>query len=404
MTRVAQSPTCKRDFVHRVFLLFIWLFPSLSLLTLNPHRSNQSGLIPTEIIPSVKASKLSTRQVSAEFDRLLHDGAEFSSSGKAARRPSVLVKRGLKPKHKIELFDTVFYLTNVLQIPELRFFVGYVCQVLNGNPIIFPRIIYKDLSLAWRSASHFTIIDGSIWVGKGDVRIDQEDGFEKLETIEATTDLPVEMQTAVESLLGKTSRAANGSGILELVLRKGPADRVEPYTDFTKPRQRAQANTANLINRGRSVARFKRPGDPRSLTIIKGFEPDFENGIVERGKSRSKLYGGRLLRYRIISTNRKIQYYFVSGARHTWVYPAQSTTTDLSPFGVRTIDVVADDDLFIPGYEYHHFEETNTGQELYSQIPAGYAGEVCPADDAKADASPWLDQLPIIKAFRDLVR
>jgi hypothetical protein len=59
--------------------------------------------------------------------------------------------------------------------------------------------------------------------------------------------------------------------------------------------------------------------------------------------------------------------------------------------------VHADDDLFIPGYEYHHLEENG---ELYSQIPTGYVGETCPFDDAKADASPWLNELPIIKLFK----
>jgi len=83
------------------------------------------------------------------------------------------------------------------------------------------------------------------------------------------------------------------------------------------------------------------------------------------------------------------------------IIPPQATTTELSSYGVRTIDVVADDDLFIPGYEYHHYEENEFGeQELFSQIPPGFAGEVCELDDAKADASPWLDKIPIIQKFR----
>ena len=121
---------------------------------------------------------------------------------------------------------------------------------------------------------------------------------------------------------------------------------------------------------------------------------------MERAISRSKLYGGKLKRFRILSVNRRIQYYFVAGRRHSWIIPPQATTTELSSYGVRTIDVIADDDLFIPGYEYHHEEETPHGVEWYSQIPAGYAGEVCPVDDAKADASPWLDRIPVIQEFR----
>ena len=83
-----------------------------------------------------------------------------------------------------------------------------------------------------------------------------------------------------------------------------------------------------------------------------------------------------------------------------WILPPQALTTQLSSYGVRTIDVQADDDLFVPGWEYHHYEETENGLELYSQIPTGFAGEICPVDDAKADAGPWLDQIPLIQQFR----
>ena len=107
--------------------------------------------------------------------------------------------------------------------------------------------------------------------------------------------------------------------------------------------------------------------------------------------------------FRILSSNRKVQYYFIAGPKHAWIIPPQALTTELSSYGVRTISVVADDDLFIPGYEYHHYEETNNGVELYSQIPKGFAGEICPVDDAKADASPWLNQIPVIREFRRVV-
>ena len=62
--------------------------------------------------------------------------------------------------------------------------------------------------------------------------------------------------------------------------------------------------------------------------------------------------------------------------------------------------MIADDDLFIPGYEYHYIEENGGEPELYSQIPPGFAGAACAHDDAKADASPWLDQIPVIRRFR----
>jgi hypothetical protein len=67
---------------------------------------------------------------------------------------------------------------------------------------------------------------------------------------------------------------------------------------------------------------------------------------------------------------------------------------------VRTVDVRADDDLFVPGLEYHFLDDAWDPPELYSQIPAGYAGAASPVDDARADASPWLDRLPVIEEFR----
>ena len=303
---------------------------------------------------------------------------------------------------KIELFDYRFYFTNVRQIPDLRFFVCYIAEKSKKPTAqwnIYARIVYKDLSLVWRAASHFTFLDEEIWIGKGDVRVEMHGDEEMLVSNEATTDLPIEMQSAIESLLAWKCRASSNA-LLSLVLRKAGGDRLEPYRDFVEPRERAASNKGNLINRGRSVAKFTRKNDPKSLVIAKGFEPDFLNGIIEQTDSFSKLYGGRLTRFRILSTNKKIQYYFFAGPKHVWIVPPQATNTELSSYGVRTIDVEADDDLFIPGYEYHHYEETPNGPELYSQIPIGFAGGECPFDDAKADASPWLDKIPVVQSFR----
>ncbi|MDG2014058.1 MAG: hypothetical protein P8J33_11160, partial [Pirellulaceae bacterium] len=221
-----------------------------------------------------------------------------------------------------------------------------------------------------------------------------------IESNEATTDLPRQMQTALEDLGSWTRRAASGTGVLDQVLRRGPVNRVEPYADFRRPREIAQSDPRNHINRGEPVAKFLRHNDPTSLTVVAGFEPDFAAGVLERAISKSRLYGGKLRRFRVLSMNREIQYYFYAGARHAWLMPPQATTAALSSYGVRTVDVVADDNLFLPGYEYHHMEATATGNELYSQIPPGFAGQVCPFDDHKADASPWLDKLPLIVDFR----
>ncbi|MGI9202779.1 MAG: hypothetical protein ACR2Q3_02145, partial [Woeseiaceae bacterium] len=81
------------------------------------------------------------------------------------------------------------------------------------------------------------------------------------------------------------------------------------------------------------------------------------------------------------------------------VHP-QSFTTELSSYGLRTVDVIGDEDLNIPGYEF--FDNAGTG-EIDDQIPAGFAGPICPIDPDRADASPWNERLPIIQAFRRLV-
>ena len=358
--------------------------------------------IPTAIVPSVRPSSLGQAKLSKEFKTIVENCKRFNVTGEARKNPKSLLTRKLFPKHKIELFETRFYFTDVIQIPELRFFLGYVVQASSpaAKPTVSARIFYKDLSLSWRVASHFTLEDDSLWIGKGDVRDDIVDGDEIVQSNESTTDLPFEMQSAMESRLGSGRVIKGSQRMVDAVLRRGPDDRIEPYRDFVAPRERAQSNRRNLINRDRSIAVFKRKNDPTSLKFTSGFEPDFRRGIVEESQSHSKLYEGALIRYRILSINKLVQYFFFAGARHVWILPPQALTTQLSSYGVRTIDVQADDDLFIPGWEYHHEEETKDGIELYSQIPVGFAGEECPLDDAKADAGPWLDQIPIIKQFR----
>ena len=163
---------------------------------------------------------------------------------------------------------------------------------------------------------------------------------------------------------------------------------------------RAAADKRNLINGGRSIARFTRKNDPTSLRVVPGFEPDFAKGILERSDGRSAMYGGPLRRFRILSRNQKVQYLFFSGPKHVWIIPPQATTTELSTYGVRTVDVVDDEDLFVPGYEYHYFGEEADESEHFSQIPEGFAGEPSERDGDRADASAWLDPIPIIREFR----
>jgi len=361
-----------------------------------------TSLIPTRIVPSAAPSELTTRQVAQKFRKLVDSGAKIRPAGEAREDPMGLLSSGYTPKYEVSLFDTRFYLTNVRQNPALRFFVAYVVQQhrTTGRTEIFPRIFYKDLSLVWRSASHVIATDGDFWIGKGDVKVLARGGFEVTECVESTTDLPFEIQTALETLNRKTRHALTDEEALYLLLRSAPSSRTAPYRDFVEPRQRAAADRRNLINSGRSIARFTRKNDPRSLRIVTGFEPDFAEGIIEVSEMRSAMYGGKLQKFRILSRNRQVQYLFMAGAKHVWIIPPQATTTELSTFGVRTIDVVADEDLFVPGYEYHYFDEDADASEHFSQIPEGFAGELCEHDNDRADASAWLDPIPVIQAFR----
>ena len=333
-----------------------------------------------------------------EFERVLASGAKLVATGSAQRRPRVLLQRGYTPKYKLELFDATYYLTSPRQNDDIRFYVAYVR--LDDGARIYPRIFYKDLSLTWRSASHYVRSDEENWIGKGDVKTVVENGEERVESDEGTTDLPLEIQTALETLSRRARRIRYDDAAVGLVLRGAPNDRIEPYRDFTGPRRRDAADPRNLVNRGRPIARFTRKNDPTSLRFARGFEPDFACGVVERSEGTSRLYGGRLRRYRIASRNGRAQYLFIAGPRQVWIASCQATTTQIMSYGVRTIDAVVCDELLIPGYEYHFVDEDAHSPALHSQVPPGFAGVPSEIDSFRVDTSAWLDQLPVIRQFR----
>ena len=352
--------------------------------------------------PSARPSPMRPQQVAREFHRLIDSGAQLRCVGDARDDPISLLSGGYTPKCRVDLFDTRYYLTNIRQNPDIRFFVAYVVQKgsRTGQINIYPRIFYKDISLVWRSASHFVRSEDENWIGKGEMRSYVVDGEEIEQSVEETTDLPLEIQTALETLSRIARRVPFDEVAIELVLRRGPDDRIEPYRDFLEPRVRARSDPRNLINRGRSITRITRKNDPTSLRFVKGFQPDFERGVVEISTSTSKLYGGRLKRFRILSKNRKIQYLFFAGPRSVWIVPPQTTAANLTSYGVRAIDVIADEHLCIPGYEYHFLDDSEDPAVLVSQIPEGFAGAASEFDPSRADASPWLERLPVIREFR----
>ncbi|NNC78134.1 MAG: hypothetical protein HKN77_09250 [Woeseiaceae bacterium] len=355
--------------------------------------------IPTKIISNVCVAGKSDRRVGKDFRRLLADGHTLRVHGQGKRDPMGLLSDGYTPKHEIELFGTRFFLCNLRDAHHLKVFPAFVMPKGvpgHGKPQIHGRVFYKDSSLVWRSASHYINTPDEQWIGKGAIRWQNKKGARGWYSVEETTNLPFEMQAALDDASRRSPKSRRDERVLFLFLRNAPSDRVWPYYDFEAPRERAMRIAANRINNNKPIARFEKHDDPRSLKFVPGFEPDFRSPIDE-SQSRSTMYGGDIRKIRIASRNRKIQYLFVQGPNHVWLISPQSFTTELSSYGLRTIDVVADEDLGIPGYEF--FDNRGDG-EVDDQIPAGFAGPVCPYDPDRADASPWNHRMPVVQAFR----
>lgn len=317
--------------------------------------------------------------------------------GEAKDDPAALVRRH-PPRWEFDLFGRRIFLSEARQNPAIRFFIAYVEDHERRAPALVPRIFYKDISLVWRVASHMIAQDDEFWIGKGDVETIERGGYEWQESLEHTTDLPFELQHALEICNRATPKVREDEAVLWDVLRNAPMGRVQPYADFVRPRARDR----HLAPRGgRPIARFTRPGDPSSLRFVKGFAPDF-SAVLSETASRSVTYGGDLRRTRFASENRRIQYLFFEGPEHVWLAPPQTLRTETSSYGVRTASVNAPDDIFLPGFEYHYVDETSG--ELISQIPSGFAGAQSEHDDGRACAKPWLDALPVVQAYRRRLR
>jgi hypothetical protein len=363
-------------------------------------------VLETRIVKDVRPTRATPRQVGRAFRELLECGVELRPVGTARRDPARLLRLGYVPRYEIRLFDTTYYLTDLRHDPsyegKLRFFVGYVLPTADSR-WIYPRIFSKDYSLVWRSPTHFIRSENENWMGKGDVRGVVEGGYETLHSAEETTNLPLEIQAALDALSRRVRRPALDPRAVPLLVRRAPDDRLEPYADWSAPRERARSDPSNRIHGGRPVAWFARRNDPGSLRFAPGYEPDFARGLVGRSRSASGLYGGAIRKFRILSRNRRIQYLFLAGPRHAWIVPAQALTTEITSYGVRSIGVEADEDLFVPGYEYHFVDETTRPPSLHTQIPEGFAGEPSRLDPARVDASAWLDRLPVIRRFRAAV-
>jgi hypothetical protein len=355
----------------------------------------------TRIVSGIAPCERSPRQVEREFRGLVERGVAIRCAGAGRRDPRRFLA-GYTPKFKVELFEATFYLTKLREDVNFRFFVAFV--LVPPRRALHPRIFYKDSSLVWRSPTHYVESERDNWIGKGDLKPVLVGDEEVLYSAEETTNLPLEIQGALDVLSRRGESVRRDERALGLVLRLGPDDRVEPYADFLGPRRRAQAKRRNLIHGGRPVAWFERERDPESLRFAAGFEPDFAGGVLEVTHSKSRLYGGDVHKFRILSTNRQIQYQFAAAPRHVWIVPPQALTTEIMSYGVRTIDVEVAEDLCVPGYEYHYLDDSEDPPFFYSQIPEGFAGPPSDVDPARADASPWLERLPVIQEFRKRVK
>ena len=360
--------------------------------------ARNASVIPQAIVKNVSVVDKSPRTVARHFHALLSAGYELRADGRAKSDPAELLTRGYTPKYEIELFGTRFFLANLRNAHDLKVMPAFIVpagQAGRGKKRIHARVIYKDSSLVWRCASHYINTPDEQWVGKGAVKWMDRHGVRGWYSAEETTNLPYEIQAAMDEVSRRSPKSRNDPNVLFLILRNAPSDRVWPYRDFEAPREKAMSEPQNRINGNRRIAWFARPDDPRSLRIKKGFEPDFRE-LIDSSTSRSTFYGGNIEKFRFASRNRQIQYLFVQGPNHVWLIHPQSLTTELSSYGLRTVDVNADDDISIPGYEFYDNEGSG---EIDDQIPEGYAGGVCPYDPDRADASPWNHRLPIVRAF-----
>ena len=343
------------------------------------------------------------REVGRELRQLLERGVRIRPAGAGRKRPEALLASGYAPKQRIRLFDTTYYLTDLRYEELLLFFVAYVLPRSDSREI-YPRIVCKDYSLVWRAPTHFIRSENENWMGKGDVRAVVEDGQETLFSAEETTNLPLELQSALDAASRRVRHPSRDDRAVELFLREAPDDRLEPYADFAAPRRRARSDPRNRIHRGRPVAWFTRKNDPGSLRFARGFEPDFRRGVLEVGATSSRFYAGEVRKIRILSTNRKIQYLFMVAPRYVWILPPQALTTEITSYGVRSIDVEAAEELFVPAHEYHFLDETARPPRIHSQIPEGFAGAPSQADPDRVDASAWIERLPVVQEFRRALR
>lgn len=362
------------------------------------------NLEPIALNANVTLDDASPTRVRSQFRELLSSGHKLAISGLARKRQADYLPKRYPPQFSVQLFDYRFYLSSLRESLGFTFFVAFVQPDLRltrgGKRLVYPRIFYKDSSLIWRSATHYIRTENEHWIGKGAIKPTMEDGREVWYSAEETTDLPLELMAALDHASRLSPRATSDHAALGLILRNAPENRVEPYQDFEKPRQRAANDPKERINNAKPVAWFDDPTDPRSLQFASGFAPDFARPTLGVSKARSRLYGGAIRKIRILSENQRIQYLFIHGPRHVWIIPPQSLSPTLMSYGVRPIDVEIDDRVCLPGFEFHYVDDSVEPPVWHSQIPPGFAGSASRIDPGRADTRRWTEAMPVIAEFR----
>ncbi len=355
------------------------------------------------MLENVSLDRAVAKTLKARLEHTLASGFDLRPAGKARRRRDGFLLERYPPLFALELYGLTIYLSGLREYEGFTFFVAYVQMPRGhgrGSRKIFPRIFYKDVSLIWRSATHYINTNDEHWIGKGDIKPVVEDGKEVWYSAEETTNLPLEIQAALDTASRRSPRSVADADALGLVLRNAPANRVEPYQDFAAPREAAMRDASLVINNGKPIAWFETSDDPSSLKFTKGFEPDFVDGLIDESESSSYFYGGDILKSRFMSVNRKIHYMIVSAPEHVWLIPPQSTLASLTSYGVRPIDVEIDERVCLPGYDFHFLDTELDPPELHSQIPAGFAGDPNPVDADRADTKRWNEAMPVVAEFR----
>ena len=155
-----------------------------------------------------------------------------------------------------------------------------------------------------QKCSHYILNPDELWIGKGALKPVPGDPEGRWASAEETTNLPLELQGGLDEL-SRAGRLRRDHRAIPLILREAPDGRFEPYRDFSEPRRRAMARPEGRVRGGRPVAWFSRRGDPTSLRFARGYAPDFDAGVLEQSELRSNLYGGRILKYRILSAKQR---------------------------------------------------------------------------------------------------